>query len=503
MISVFDVMVRWLLWCAFFRAVAAAVEINDLRRAKQKIPRPAWKGDDFAAMNKLLTAHLSKKRAIIRPCAAWSTEDLEQLQRRFFNESEKDLLAIYDNAGDNRKQRFQSLTSLNEHWHKINSAAASIEGLDRVRRDGLCHEVVMSAVHHISMSSLQRILDEHQALPSLPVEHHQWPSEAKLFVAKSAQAQRTVYAEYAHQVSCQQCHTGTIAQPSWQDATLAKPVHHGNADDERLERLRTCDFQADPPCGPCEGLGGKRWGDGLQEFTPMQCTAIHGPEIAPATKGRYPEVGTATFGGEVRSPLEVRPKEGEKVKYVPMNGNIYVDYRGPVMFRQRYDFGAMGSEVSAQTYEQAKKMDVGATWGGGGPECSCSASIAGLFHRNCFDSGDPLDPLKLPANEGGAAYLGRIKIKLDGDSKLSSGEFTSDHYMKWAFHFLVDAAEHSPSFGLPLRLYGPTGVRQVFDSWSLEDPEKARPDIWRLPRGCNITAPACSIFPPVDEALIV
>ena len=100
----------------------------------------------------------------------------------------------------------------------------------------------------------------------------------------------------------------------------------------------------------------------------MKCTAIHGPEKAPTTKGRYPEIGTANFGGETRSPLEIRPKKGENVSYFPMNGNISVDYRGTVMFRQRYDFGAMGAEVSAQTYEQAKKMNTGATWGGGGPE---------------------------------------------------------------------------------------------------------------------------------------
>jgi len=493
-----------ILWCCLFAVSVAEVPMDDLKRAKQKVPRAAWKGDDFAAMNKVLMSHLSNKHHVIRPCVEWTVDDLQQLQLRLFNESEEELLAIYDASGDNRRQRFKSLPSLQAHWREINAAAASVEGLDRVRRDGLCHEIVMSAVHHISSSSLRRILEERQALPSLPMQQHHLPSEAELSATQSAQAQRAVHAEYAHQVSCQQCHTGKIVDPDFQDATLPKPVHHDNRDDERLQRLRTCDFQADPPCGPCEGLGGKRWGDGLHEFTPMQCTAIHGSEKPPTTKGRYPEIGSANFGGETRSPLAVRPKTGENVTYVPMNGNISVDYRGTFMFRQRYDFGGLGAEVSAQTYKQAQSMDVGATWGGGGPECSCGASIAGLFHQNCFDPTDPLDPLKLPANEGGAAYLGRIKVQLDGDNTHSSGDFIADHYMKWAFHFLVDADEKSSSFGLPLRLYGPLGVRQVLDSWKLEDPEQARPDIWHLPKGCNITAPACSLFPPVqDEAIVV
>ena len=109
-------------------------------------------------------------------------------------------------------------------------------------------------------------------------------------------------------MSCQQCHTGKIVDPAWQDATLPKPVEHTDKEEQRLERLKTCDFQAVPPCGPCEGMGGKRWGEGLHDFTPIQCTAISGPEKLPTTKGRYPELGTATFTGETRSPVEVAPE---------------------------------------------------------------------------------------------------------------------------------------------------------------------------------------------------
>lgn len=278
---------------------------------------------------------------------------------------------------------------------------------------------------------------------------------------------------------------------------MPKPVVHDDKELQRLERLRTCDYQANPPCGPCEGMGGKRWGEGLHEWTPTPCSIIHGPEKPPSTIGRYPEVGTATLTGETRSPVEVRPKKGENVSYMPMRGNITVDYRGNIMFRQRYDFDGMGIEVSVQTYDQAKNMDTGATIFGGGPMCQCGRSIAGLFHRNSFDPTDPLDPLKLAANEGGAAYLGRVQVTIEDEI------YIADHFMKWAFHFLVNADENSSSFGLPLQLYGPMGVRQVFHNWQLVDPEIARPDVWHLPKGCNVTATACSLFPPVAQEHIV
>merc|ERR1712087_872548 len=96
--------------------------------------------------------------------------------------------------------------------------------------------------------------------------------------------------------------------------------------------------------------------------------------------------------------------------------------------------------------------------------------------------------------EGGAAYLGRVKVTLDGDVAASQRVAIADHFMKWAFHFLVDADDKSPTFGLPLRLYGAGGVRMVFDSWKVGDPAVQRPDVWTLPKGCKVTTPKCSIL---------
>merc|ERR1712137_1082892 len=213
------------------------------------------------------------------------------------------------------------------------------------------------------------------------------------------------------------------------------------------------------------------------------------------TRGRYPYLGKAGITGETRNPLQVYPHPGDpKGQYPPINGSIAMGDKDEMM-GLRYDFFGMGSQISAQTVDQAKHMNVGATWGLFGGKCFCSKSIAGNFHAESFDADDPLDSLKLSASQGGAAYLGRIRVTLDGDVPDSQRVAIADHYMKWAFHFLVDADANSPSFGLPLRLYGSGGVRMVYDNWHIADPTIAEPKIWTIPKGCNITAPECSNFP--------
>lgn len=490
---------------AFFAMSAAEISpaaVSDLQRAKQKIPRAGWKGDTFAHMSMLLTSKLLDNGHRIRSCDTWSIPELHNLQRQIFNVSEKDLLAIYSEATDNRRQRFETLDDLEAHWTVIDAAASASEMLSELRRDGLCHESVMMAVHHTSSSTLQSLRSDGLELPSLPSVRHEAPlSAASLHSSPGVVAHHVVHREYEQQVSCQQCHTGTIVMPGFTNASLPPPlpvdkVHPGR------ERMRDCSFTAKPFCGPCDGLGGKRWGDSAEEMTSMKCEAIHGPEVKATTRGRYPFLGKARMTGETRNPLQWNPQPGQggpNGTYAAINGTIAMGDKDGMM-RLRYEFAGMGEQISAQTVEQAKKMDVGATWGVFGGKCMCAKSIAGNFHAESFDVDDPLDNLHVPANQGGAAYLGRVRVTLDGDYAISQREAIADHYMKWVFHFLVDADEKSPTFGLPLRLYGSGGVRMVYDSWHIADPVIAEPDIWTLPKDCTITAPTCSNFPNASDA---
>ena len=103
----------------------------------------------------------------------------------------------------------------------------------------------------------------------------------------------------------------------------------------------------------------------------------------------------------------------------------------------------------------------------------------------------------MPPEQGGLAYLGRVRLDPVDDGR--NVTVVADHWMKWAFHFLVDADPQSPSFKLPLRLYGSLGVRQVFHGWSVGDPSVAKPDVWTIPKGCALRAKACHEFLQSDD----
>ena len=506
---------------------------GDLHRARQQVPRAPWKGPDFAGMSRVLTAKLTEAGHAVTPCEKWSIDELKDLQRTLFSAAEPELLEVYENTGDKRRhRRFRSLEALEAHWKALDSeleASAHREWLGAVRRDGLCHEAVMWFVHHLPEAKQRRLMTSdssaaqhhNRTLPSLPETLHQGPPgglEAASAVVMQPQSPSThpraaaasaaaapeskVLAEYSQQVSCQQCHTGTVDDPKWQDAELPEPlpvdkVHPGR------ERVRSCDFQARPPCGPCEGLGGVRWGDGPEDMTPMRCEVVHYPnEAPPRTRGRYPDLGVASMSFETRSPVAVRP-EGA-AKYVKLRGTVTLGWNSDEgdddeMMRMRYDLessegAALGAALYVQSAAQAREMDPGVTGSISPERCSCGRSIAGVMHTMSFDPEDPLDPLSLRPDQGGAAYLGRVRVELDGDTALGRRNATADHFMKWAFHFLVDADESSPTFGLPLRLYAPWGVRQVFESWTLGDPAERDPGVWKLPPGCERLAPGCSLF---------
>lgn len=459
--------------------------LADLQRAKEKVPRAPWKGRTFGEMASVLNEALRSGGSAVKDCMEWSAEELVQLQRRLFAEAEPALLEVYQATNDGRSRRFTSLADLEQHWARLNASVA-VSGqpeLLRVRRDGLCHETVMWWVHHLPSAAQSRLRAAGLVVPSLPTQRHGRGSAPHV-------AEAGVHDEYEQQVSCQQCHTGKIEDPEWQDATLPAPLPVDKEHPGR-ERLAHCDFQNQPPCGPCEGLGGIRTGDDPEEMTPMRCEAVHGPEVPPATQGRYPYLGFARFTGDTRSPVEVRPSRPGH--YFKVNATLALGWKGGVM-RMRYDFNGLGTQVSAQSLEQARRQDVGATIGMGPGSCECSASIAGNMHVMSFEASDPLDSVRLPAEKGGAAYLGKVRVQLDGESELGQRMAVADHFMKWAFHFLVDADPSSETFGLPLRLYGPGGVRMIYESWRLGDPEEVMPGLWKLPAKCNVTSPSCEVF---------
>eukprot|EP00933_Yihiella_yeosuensis_P058873 TRINITY_DN5963_c0_g3_i1.p1 TRINITY_DN5963_c0_g3~~TRINITY_DN5963_c0_g3_i1.p1 ORF type:complete len:501 (+),score=102.06 TRINITY_DN5963_c0_g3_i1:82-1584(+) len=475
-------------------ALGSSADIADLRRAREKVPRNGWKGRDFSQMGKVLNKALHRQGFPLRSCESWSVEELKTLQRKLWSEAEDSLLEVYSAASDRRGRRFESLEALEKHWSQLDKAEQEVgtDAVKKARRDGMCHEAVMWWVHHLPLS-VQKRLAKHDilSLPTLPTFRH-----------KVGDASEDIHKEYEQQVSCQQCHTGKM-DPGMDDAVLDPPLPV-DKDHPGLERKRHCDFQYKPHCGPCDGLGGKRWGDGLDQFEPMRCEVVAKPEDVPEknrTQGRYPNMGTVEISGEARWPLAVRKEEDGT--YFPIDGTtLYLGWTDDMM-RLRYDRGpgpAEGTEISLQSMEQAAKQDTGATVDVMGGQCTCQQSMAGDMHVKSFCKDDPFDPLKLPASEGGVDYLGRVRVTLDGGENGNNRTAIADHFMKWAFHFLVDAEVGSPSFGLPLRLYTTYGVRQVFQNWKMGDPEKEKPNIWAMPKDCKVEDAVCSMFPATPQS---
>merc|ERR1719443_2420155 len=47
------------------------------------------------------------------------------------------------------------------------------------------------------------------------------------------------------------------------------------------DRVKRCDWDYEPFCSPCEGIGGPLWGNGENDWQPMPCEPLMRPEEIP------------------------------------------------------------------------------------------------------------------------------------------------------------------------------------------------------------------------------
>merc|ERR1712232_986528 len=116
-------------------------------------------------------------------------------------------------------------------------------------------------------------------------------------------------------------------------------------------------------------------------------------------------------------------------------------------------------------------------WGQYMGGCTCLADPVGVPVM-----GGSVDVLKVPhaAFSEGATYKGRIKIGVEYDGfKLGDkghGDMTAkrnmtvDHYVKWFLHLFVDADKSSPTYGQPVRFYGPYSGFAVYIKFDKKAP---------------------------------
>jgi len=477
-----------------FSTRASPPATMDVVRAANK-PGDSYRGDSFSKMNKVLNEHLSAMDVKTLDCNNFTAMELQKkVLEPIFARASPELLTIYALYKDPRQRLETSLADIRKTWDRINGHVARQPWLHEVQRDGLCHEAVMWFVHHLSECD-RTVLSTKLTLPALPMHRH--TSET----IDPSVPHSEVYADYESKVSCQQCHTGPVSA-KWVNATLPPPLPVDSKHPGR-ERERACDYQNQPSCGPCEGLGGPRTGDGAEEFTPLNCTVVSQPHEVPLSSrvpGRFPNMGHAQIDGDTRSPLAVRPDPAKPGSYPKVSSSISLAWDAQ-MARHRYDFqslpplGSPASQIYLQTAAQMKSRNssgVMVTIIGSQEKlsvCICMDGIAGAMHVDSFVPNTPDDPVDLPAEEGGLAYLGRVKLApIDGGN---NNTVIADHYLKWAFHFLVDADPASPSYGMPMRLYGATGVRFIYSNWTQEDPRTQNPKLFEIPKWCVPLSKTC------------
>eukprot|EP00929_Paragymnodinium_shiwhaense_P116612 TRINITY_DN8629_c0_g1_i2.p1 TRINITY_DN8629_c0_g1~~TRINITY_DN8629_c0_g1_i2.p1 ORF type:complete len:523 (+),score=132.81 TRINITY_DN8629_c0_g1_i2:81-1649(+) len=181
---------------------------RDLVRAKTKKPGKSFTGKHFQESMQKLNAHLQRIPGLrTMACSDMTQSVLHETQRVLFDARSPHLDSVYQVASDTRRMAHGSLEALlaeQEQFQRV-TAAAKAQGKPEVvakLRDGLCHELVMWYVHHLSADAREEIQSHDLLLPLLPEVHH-----AELQPAADAHAdEKALHARYSEQVSCAICH---------------------------------------------------------------------------------------------------------------------------------------------------------------------------------------------------------------------------------------------------------------------------------------------------------
>lgn len=476
----------------------AAVDPRDLQRASTKVPRPAWKGDGFDSMSRVLNGHLKSMFPHTKPCNEWTAKELQDYQAQLYQSRHHDFDGIYQNSTDNRRFRHGSLDAHKQQWEASNALVEEHRHLKDMHRDGHCHEAVMWLVHHVPAAEQQAVFSR-QPAPLLSPQRHRCSSSAG--TAGEAELCRL----YDGQISCAECHSGTgIIAQDWSDIegkVPEDPKYPGWA------RQRRCDQNYRPVCGPCEGVGGPYWGDKVNEFQPTNCEVVALPEDVPEADRPAPQFGEQFIVHQLGSDRLARTQNAAKFAlYSQIRSTLWYDFplggqsEGTAedgMAKLRHDtfyddnpYGWMDNGLVSELHFQSRaQREANIT----GPMVSLIHGLLGYgkYLGGCTCLADPVgvpvlggvvDVLKVPHTSfmRGADYKGRIKIgvEYDGFKMGDKGHgdmtrkrnMTVDHYVKWFLHLFMDADKSSPTYGQPVRFYGPYSGFAVYVSVNMTAP---------------------------------
>lgn len=355
--------------------------------------------------------------------------------------------------------------------------------LREMHRDGHCHEAVMWLIHHVPAAEQQTTFARMPA-PLLSAKRHSCS-------ANPSASESEICKVYDGLISCADCHSGSgIIAQDYNDIPgiiPEDPKYPGMA------RQRRCDQNYKPACGPCGGIGGPYWGDKVSEFQPTNCEVVALPEDVPVADRQKPEFAEQFIVHQLGSDRLARTQNAARFAlYSQIRSTLWYDFplggesdgKAPDgMAKLRHDTfyddlkykwldQGLVSEIHTQSRAQREANSTG-------PMLSLIHGLLG-YGKDLGGVTCLADPVGVPVLAGivdvkgigahtsflqGADYLGRIKIGVEyagfklGDKghgdMTAKRNMTVDHYIKWFLHIYVDADKASPTFGQPVRFYGP------------------------------------------------
>ncbi|CAK0880435.1 unnamed protein product [Prorocentrum cordatum] len=446
-------------------SMVSTLGIGDLVRARASRPhvKSPVTGSSavaaFANMNRVL----SRGGARTLPCDAFDHTDLNRLARTLYAARSVELHDLYASRSDRRAFHFEDFGYKERLWSAEEVAAGVLsEESYNATRDGKCAEMVMWYVHHLSQAKRESLhFLEDFVLPLMPHS-----------IASGGMAGH----EYALQISCTDCHVA-VQQPG---KPPIRPVPPRNATGPQYpevcpssqgsltpsvwyNRTKRCDWDYEPFCKPCEGIGGLVWGPGEKEWNAMPCE----PLLMPAaishdnlTSPLWPKAFTVQEYADLTFP----GRDPCNVKFRNSTYTLYFDTRpeGPLY------------HTVGHTGPSGPSPFPGKSW----------ALANGNFYNTVTAAGkdafciclSPQDPVQKNAITGPLRYDFLDTAKLIGRERIIpeyiGRSLVADHWVKGPHHFWIEV-----STNLMVREWQPFNGHQIYYNWNLTRPDPALIDV--------------------------
>jgi hypothetical protein len=468
----------------------------DIARARQPKPLASSHvvGEDTTQIFATMNEFLSKQPVHSQPCEHFTFDELNDLARTIWGFRNQDLNKIYAKADDNRKLHFDESRGL-EYKEKLWAKENQLMSSDPVKygagskhheivREGKCAEMVMWWVHHLAEPA-RAMLAGMVKIPLMPAnglkEHVIDVEDTHTQAAKE---------EQIYQVKCSSCHS-TGGAPSSQpgpsgrvsklpvdgvpagtcpvDQKTGKPSVWYAPMSDVGNRLKRCDWDFDPPCGLCEGIGGYSWGDQENDISYIDCKPVALAKDIPKDNITTPTWPVSFQVNEVTTLINQISEGGQFPGADPCathnfhndTETFYFDdsrtsFNGPIMYTKTTKTG-IWTLPTADMF--IKIMNV---------FCICVTPV-----ENGNRSATPTGPLVHDFAKD-AVLIGREIIGLEGLGM----SVEADHWNKGPHHFWISVATNRFVRGWQpwngLNVYNP-------DTWKIGPVD---PSIFEVPKSC-------------------